>query len=90
MINQIKETVTRLGSVITNKERTNIAKELYETLKKINNANPNTRLRKKHKQQLLKKLIDQNNLLVRKERFVHSDYDDLQYQGITELKPLYY
>ena len=90
MINYIKETVTRLGSIITNKERTNIAKELYETLKKINNANPNTRLRKKHKQQLLKKLIDQNNLLVRKERFVHSDYDDLQYQGITELKPLYY
>ena len=90
MINYIKETVTRLGSIITNKERTKIAKELYETLKKINNTNPNTRLRKKHKERLLKELIDQNNLLVRKERFVHSDYDDLQYQGITELKPLYY
>ena len=39
---------------------------------------------------MLKKLIDQNNFLVRKERFIHSDYVDLQYQGITELKPMYY
>ena len=39
---------------------------------------------------MLKKLIDQNNSLVKKERFIHSDYDDLQYQGITELKPMYY
>ena len=34
MINYIRETVTRLGSIITNKERTKSTKELYETLKK--------------------------------------------------------
>ena len=89
MINYIRETVTTLRSIITNKERTKTTKELYETLKKINNTNRNTRFRKKQKEPLLKKLIDQNNSLVRKERFTHSDYDDLQYQGITELKPLY-
>ena len=49
MINYIRETVTRLGSIITNKERTKTTKELYETLKKINNTNRNTRLRKKQK-----------------------------------------
>ena len=88
MINYIRETVTRLRSIITNKEKNKITKELNETLKNINNINRNTRLRKQ-KERLLKKLIDQNNSLVRKERFMYSDYDDLQYQGITELKPLY-
>ena len=84
MINYIRETVTTLRSIITNKERTKTTKELYETLKKINNTNRNTRFSKKQKEPLLKKLIVQNNSLVKKERFTHSDYDDLQYQGITE------
>ena len=66
MINYIRETVTRLGSIITNKERNKITKELHETLKKINNTNRNTRLRKKAKERLLKKLIDQDNSLVKK------------------------
>ena len=51
---------------MTNKERTKITKELYETLKKINNTNRNTRLREKQKEPLLKKLTDQNNSLVKK------------------------
>ena len=84
IINYIRETVTKLGTIITKKERTKSTKELYETLKKINNTNRNTRFSKKQKEPLLKKLIDQNNSLVKKERFTHSDYDDLQYQGITE------
>ena len=88
MINYIRETVTRLRSIITNKEKNKITKELNETLKNINNINRNTRLRKQ-KERLLKKLIDQHNSLVRKERFMYTDYDDLQYQRITELKPLY-
>ena len=49
MINYIRERVTRLGSIITNKERNKITKELYETLRKMNNTNRNTRLRKKQK-----------------------------------------
>ena len=55
MINTITETLTRLGSVTTNKERTKITKELYETLKNINNTNRNTRLRKTHKKTVVKK-----------------------------------
>ena len=66
MINTITETLTRLGSVTTNKERTKITKELYETLKNINNTNRNSRLRKTQKEQFLRKLIDQNNLLLKK------------------------
>ena len=89
MIKDIRETVTRLGSILTYKERNKITKELYESLKKINNTNRNARLRKKHKERLLKRLIEQNNSLVRKERFMHTDYDNIQYQGIMELKPLY-
>ena len=89
IIKNIREKVTRLGSILTNKESTKITKVLYESLKKINNTNRNTRLRKKQKERLLKRLIEQNNSLVRKERFMHTDYDDIQYQGIMELKPLY-
>ena len=90
MIKYIREDLTRLGSIITNKERTKFTKELYETFKKMNNTNQNTRLRKTQKERLLNKLIDQNNFLVRKERFMHSNYDHLQYQGITEIKPMHY
>ena len=51
-INDIKETITRLGSVLTNNEINKITKELYESLKKLNNTNRNTRLRKKQKEQM--------------------------------------
>ena len=37
---------------------------------------------------LLKQLIEQYNLLVKKERFMLVDYDDLQYQGITDIKKI--
>ena len=49
MIINIRETLTRLGSILTNKERKEISKELYETLKKVNDTNRNTRLRKRQK-----------------------------------------
>ena len=85
-INDIKQLVIRLGGILTNKKRKEITRELYESLKKINNTNPNTRLRKRQKENLLKRLIEQNNLLVKKERFMHIDHDDLQYQGISDIK----
>ena len=75
-IKDIREAVKRLGAVLTNKERKKIIKELYESLKKINNTNRNTRLRKTQKERMLIRLIEQNNSLVRKERFMHTDYDD--------------
>ena len=49
MIITIRETLTRLGSILTNRERKEISKELYETLKKVNDTNRNTRLRKRQK-----------------------------------------
>ena len=65
-INDIRQIVTKLADILTNKNRNKITKELYESLKKINNTNRNTRLRKKQKENLLKQLIEQYNLLVKK------------------------
>ena len=90
MINTIRETLNRLGNILTNKERKKITKELYETLKKVNNTDKNRRLRKRQKERLLRKLIEQNNELVKKEQFVQNRYDDLEYQGISDIKPIYY
>ena len=65
-INDIKQLVTRLGDILTNKKRKEITKELYESLKKINNTNRNTKLRKRQKENLLKRLIEQYNLFSKK------------------------
>ena len=45
--------------MLTNKYRNKITRELYKSLKKINNTNQNTRLRKKQKESLIKQLIEQ-------------------------------
>ena len=85
-INDIRLTVTKLGNLLCNKERKEIAKELNESEKKINNTNRNTRIRKTQKERLLIRPINQNNDLVKKERCMHVNYDDLQYRGISDLK----
>ena len=38
---------------------------------------------------MLKRLIEQSNLLVQKERFLHTNYYDLQYRGLSDIKPLF-
>ena len=65
-INDIRQSVTRLGNLLSNKERKEITKELYESLRKINNTNRNTRLGRRQKERLLTQLINQNNELVKK------------------------
>ena len=45
-IDDIKQLVTKLGNILTNKEKNKITKELYDTLRRVNNTNKNTRLRK--------------------------------------------
>ena len=55
LINDTKQILTRLGNILTNKERNKMTKELYELLKRINNTNRNTRLRKKKKKENLLK-----------------------------------
>ena len=85
-IDDIKQLVVRLGNLITNKERTKITEKLHDTLKKVNNTNRNTRLKKREKENILIKLIEQHNSLEKKEKYMDLNYDDLQYQGIGDIK----
>ena len=48
-VNEIKTTASRLGNLLTNKERSKITKSLYDIFKKLGNTNKNTRLKKKRK-----------------------------------------
>ena len=89
IINGTRQILTRLGPLLTNNERKKITKDLYESLKKLNNTDKNTRLRKKQKENMLKRLISQYNILFKKVQFMNKDYSDLQYHGITDLKHMY-
>ena len=85
-INNINKVVSRLGNLLTNKERNKITKELNNILIKVNNKNKNTRLKNRKKENILIKLIKQHNSLAKKEKYMDLNYDDLQYQGISGLK----
>ena len=89
IINGTRQILTRLGPLLTNNERKKSTKDLYESLKKLNNTDKNTRLRKKQKENMLKRLISQYNILFKKVQFMNKDYSDLQYHGITDLKHMY-
>ena len=85
-INNINKVVSRLGNLLTNKERNKITKELNNILIKVNNKDKNTRLRNRQKENILIKLIKQHNSLAKNEKYMDLNYDDLQYQGISGLK----
>ena len=55
-------------------------------MKKYNNRRQNTRLRKRQKDNLILKLIEQHNSLSKKEQYMDLKYDDLQYQRISDIK----
>ena len=55
-------------------------------MKKYNNRRRNTRLRKRQKDNLILKLIEQHNSLSKKEQYMDLNYDDLQYQRISDIK----
>ena len=55
-------------------------------MKKFNNRRRNTRLRKRQKDNLILKLIEQHNSLSKKEQYMDLNYDDLQYQRISDIK----
>ena len=55
-------------------------------MKKYNNRRQNTRLRKRQKDNLILKLIEQHNSLSKKEQYMDLNYDDLQYQRISDIK----
>ena len=69
VINNIKQTVSRLGNLLTNKESTKITKELHNILNKVNNKDRNARLRNRQKESLLMKLIKQQ-LFSKKKRSI--------------------
>ena len=85
-INKIKQLVTRLGNLLTSKERNKIKKELHELLKKLSNA----RLRKRQKEKILLTLIEHHNSLSKKEKYMDIDYDNLPYQGNSDISQLVY
>ena len=82
----IKQLVLRLGNLLTNKERTRITTEINDILKKFNNRKQNARLRKRQKDNLVLKLIEQHNSFTKKEQYMDLNYDDLQYQRISDIK----
>ena len=81
---EIKQLVTRLGNLLTNKEKSESKKKLHELLKKLSN----TRLRKRQKENMLLKLIKHHNSLSKKEKYMDVNYDDVQYQGISDISQL--
>ena len=75
-----------LSEILSRKEKNKIIKELYDILEKIRN----TRLRKNQKEKMLLRVIEIYNDLVKKERFMDLDYDDLQYHGVSDILSLIY
>ena len=55
-------------------------------MKKVNNTNQDTRLRKRQKENISTKLIEHHNSLSKKEKYIDLNYDDLQYHGLSDIK----
>ena len=85
-IDDIKQLVVRLGNLLANKERTKITKKIHDTLKKVNNTNRNTRLKKRQKENILIKLIEHHNSLAKKEKYMDLNYDNSRYHGLSDIK----
>ena len=81
-ISDIRMILSRLGSIITNKDSKNITKELYQIEKKKNLSN-------KKKEETYDHLVELVNTLNKKEEHKHHDHDDLDYYGIRQKKFIY-
>ena len=55
-------------------------------MKKVNNTNRNTRLKKRQKENILIKLIEHHNSLAKKEKYMDLNYDNSRYHGISDIK----
>ena len=76
-ISDIRMTLSRLGDIVTNKDRKKITKELYETEKKEN-------LSDKEKEEIYDHLVKLVKNLDKKEEYKYHDHDDLDYYGIRD------
>ena len=81
-ISDIRMIFSRLGDVITNKDRKKITKELYEIEKKKN-------LSDKEKEKIYDHLVELVNTLNEKEEYKNHDRDDLDYYGIGDIENLF-
>ena len=78
-ISDIRIILSRLGNIITNKDRNKITKELYEREKKKN-------LLYKKKEETYDHLVELVSTLIKKEEYKHHECDDLDYYGIRDIE----
>ena len=81
-INIIRMLLARLGDIITKKDRDKIRKKLH----KIENKQ---KLTKTQKEKYLNYHIELVNFLDKKEKYMHKDYDDINYTGIRNIENLF-
>ena len=81
-ISDIRMILSRLGNIVTNKDRKKITKELYEIEKKEN-------LSDKEKEKIYDDLVELVKTLDKKEEYKNHDRDDLDYHGIRDIENLF-
>ena len=81
-ISDIRLILSRLGNIVTKKDRKKTKKELYETEKKQNFLD-------NEKEKIYDHLVKLANTLDKEEEYKHSDHDELDYFGIRELENLF-
>ena len=74
--------LSTLGDIVTIDDTKNIKEELYEIENKKNLSN-------KEKEKIDDNLLELVNKLNKKEKYRYHDRDDLDYQGIRDIKNLF-
>lgn len=81
-IHGIRIEPAELGKAINKIDKENIRKELNEIEKK-------TKLSRKQRENILKRLIEISNHLSYKRKYIHIDFNDQSYYGISDLEHLH-
>ena len=81
-ISDIRTILSRLGNIVTNKDRKKIKRELYEIEKKKNLSN-------KEKKEIYDHLFELVNTLNKKETYQFHDREDLDYYGMRDIENLF-
>ena len=79
-ISGIRMILSRLGNIVTNKDRKEITKELYEIEKKENLSD---------KENIYDDIVKLVKTLNKKEKYQYHDRDNLDYYGIKDRKFVY-
>ena len=81
-ITDINMIFSRLGNIVTNKDRKKIKREIYEIEKEENLSN-------RKKEEIYNHLVELVNTLNKKETYQYNDHDDLDYYGIRNTENLF-